>query len=113
MKWLNSRLGRAAYRLPSEAEWEYACRAGKYTRRWWGDAWDAAKANGVRNFEGGRTSPVGHFPANPWGLHDMIGNVWEWCADIWTDKIAKIFRGWRAASKPATASSVETYEIQG
>ena len=88
--WLNGTLGGAAYRLPSEAEWEYACRAGTETRRWWGDSWDPARANGAMSFEGGRTSPVGHFPANPWGLHDMIGNVWEWCADEWVENVAKL-----------------------
>ena len=86
--WLNDRLGTSAYRLPSEAQWEYACRAGTETRRWWGPSWDLARANGDRSFEGGRTSPVDHFKPNPWGLHDMIGNVWEWCADEWADNIA-------------------------
>jgi formylglycine-generating enzyme required for sulfatase activity len=83
-RWLNRMTGLHGdfgYRLPSEAEWEYACRAGTQTRRWWADSWDPTKANGARSFENGRTSPVGHYAANPWGLHDMIGNVWEWCAD--------------------------------
>ena len=88
--WLNGRLGGAAYRLPSEAEWEYACRAGTNTRRWWGDAWDPTQANGARNFEFGRTSAVGQFPENPWRLHDVIGNVWEWCADEWADNISML-----------------------
>ena len=79
--WLNERIGVYAYGLPSETQWEYACRAGMDTRRWWGDAWDASRANGAVSFEGGRTSPVDHYPPNPWKLHDMIGNVWEWCAD--------------------------------
>jgi formylglycine-generating enzyme required for sulfatase activity len=81
--------GEARYRLPSEAEWEYACRAGTDTRRWWGPAWDPAKANGA-NFEKGRTSPVDQYAANPWGLHDMIGNVWEWCADSYAENIAEL-----------------------
>jgi formylglycine-generating enzyme required for sulfatase activity len=88
--WLNRKLGGAAYRLPSEAEWEYSCRAGTITRRWWGDAWDPKRANGARSFRGGRTSPVAHFPPNPWGLHDMIGNVDEWCADEWVDNISSL-----------------------
>jgi formylglycine-generating enzyme required for sulfatase activity len=86
--WLNRIAGPQSgfdYRLPSESEWEYACRAGTNTRRWWGDDWDPAKANGNRDFEGGKLSPVGHYLANPWGLHDMIGNVSEWCADRYTD----------------------------
>jgi formylglycine-generating enzyme required for sulfatase activity len=88
--WLNERLGIASYRLASEAEWEYACRAGTNTRRWWGDAWDPARANGDGKFEGGRTSPVDRFGPNPWGVHGMIGNVWEWCADAWADTIGDL-----------------------
>lgn len=72
--------------LPNEAQWEYACRAGTTTAYWWGDIIDKALANidemGNRNWEGNEgTSPVAHYPANPWGLYDMHGNVWEWCAD--------------------------------
>jgi len=91
--WLNRKTGlhgEFGYRLPSEAEWEYACRAGTETRRWWGDAWDSAKANGKRDFEGGKTSPVDHYAANPWRLHDMIGNVWEWCADRYADNLSML-----------------------
>jgi formylglycine-generating enzyme required for sulfatase activity len=85
--WLNRTLGSASYRLPSEPEWEYACRAGTNTARWWGDAWDVTRANGDGSIEGGRTSPVDLFLPNDWKLHDMIGNIWEWCADA--DKMAK------------------------
>jgi formylglycine-generating enzyme required for sulfatase activity len=91
--WLNRMTGLAGgsgYRLPSEAEWEYACRACTQTRRWWGDGWDPAKANGASSFESGRTSPVEHYGANPWGLHDMIGNVEEWCADDYAGNIAEL-----------------------
>ncbi len=88
--WLNERLGADAYRLPSEAQWEYACRAGTNGRRWWGDEWDAARANGQSSYEGGRTSPVDHFAPNPWGLHDTIGNVWEWCGDAWTGSLGDL-----------------------
>jgi len=91
--WLNRMTGlrgEFGYRLPSEAEWEYACRAGTQTRRWWGDSWDPTKANGAGSFEDHRTSPVGHYPANRWGLHDMIGNVYEWCADSYADNILNL-----------------------
>jgi len=79
--WLSQETGQA-YRLPSEAEWEYACRAGTTTRYWFGDAMTPDNAN--YNDSGlGRTSEVGAYPANPWGLHDMHGNVWEWVEDDW------------------------------
>ncbi len=62
--------------LPSEAHWEYACRAGTTSRYSWGDEWDSNKAN-----KGTSTKPVGSYSANAWGLKDMHGNVWEWCED--------------------------------
>jgi formylglycine-generating enzyme required for sulfatase activity len=90
--WLNRRLGLAdrpdAYRLPSEAEWEFACRAGTTTSFSFGDAVSTAQANfNGDTCDGGenrrKTTPVGAFPPNPFGLHDMHGNVWEWCEDAW------------------------------
>ena len=75
-EWLSERTG-LRYRLPSEAEWEYACRAGTTTARWWGDGFDPSKAN--KNDQG--TTAVDHYDPNPWGLHDTIGNVFEWVAD--------------------------------
>ena len=79
--WLSQETGRA-YRLPSEAEWEYACRAGTTTRYSFGDAITPDKANyGDSGLS--QTSQVGAYPANPWGLQDMHGNVWEWVADDW------------------------------
>jgi formylglycine-generating enzyme len=70
------------YRLPTEAEWEYACRAGTTARFFWGN--DAAKARQYawcKPHSEGMAHPVGETLANPWGLNDMLGNVWEWCND--------------------------------
>ena len=63
------------YTLPTEEQWEYACRAGTDTDYPWGDEFDNSKANCDSN----STSRVGSFPSNPWGLKDMNGNVYEWC----------------------------------
>jgi formylglycine-generating enzyme required for sulfatase activity len=80
--WLAEATGKL-YRLPSEAEWEYAARAGTTTRYAFGDAITEKDANFGMNR--GKTTEVGAYPANPWGLHDMHGNVWEWVEDVWHD----------------------------
>ncbi len=95
--WLSKASG-ASYRLPSEAEWEYACRAGSVTPFWWGSSISPHQANydGNYTYEGGgsrgeyrkRTVPAKHFDANPWGLYQVHGNVWEWCEDLWHDSYA-------------------------
>jgi formylglycine-generating enzyme required for sulfatase activity len=89
-----------SYRLPSEAEWEYACRAGTTTPFYWGETittdlanydgtddaeghWSGSYDRGPKGIYRQETTPVGTFPANAFGLYDMHGNVWEWCQDIW------------------------------
>jgi len=81
--WLNAGTGRH-FRLPSDAEWEYAARAGTTTLYWWGDAPDANDANTSANTGRDRwpyTSPVGAFPPNLFGLYDMAGDVWQLVED--------------------------------
>ena len=82
------------YRLPSEAEWEYACRAGTTTPFYFGETITGKLANyrasetyaeEAKGEHRGETTPVGQFPPNAFGLYDMHGNVWEWCADTWHD----------------------------
>ena len=83
--WLSGITGQT-YRLPSEAEWEYAARAGTATRFWWGDGPAEGKANCLncgRLWDADKPAPVGKFVPNFFGLHDMNGNVWEWVADCW------------------------------
>jgi sulfatase modifying factor 1 len=100
--YMSNKTGRIV-RLPTEAEWEYACRAGTTTAYWWGDnvedgfgranLYDETGERYLRQstpadlvFTDGfaYTSPVATFEPNPWGLYDMHGNVWEWCSDIYS-----------------------------
>ncbi len=82
------------YRLPTEAEWEYACRAGTITPFSFGETISTEQVNYNGNFPYAKgkkgvyrekTTPIGSFPANAWGLFDMHGNVWEWCSDWYGD----------------------------
>jgi formylglycine-generating enzyme required for sulfatase activity len=91
---LNKKEGKSVYRLPTEAEWEYACRAGTVTPFAFGEclSTDDANYDGNNPLEGcprgqyrQETTPAGSFRPNAWGLYDMHGNVWEWCADWYGD----------------------------
>ncbi|MFO1153251.1 MAG: SUMF1/EgtB/PvdO family nonheme iron enzyme [Rhodospirillales bacterium] len=80
VEWLKSKTGKD-YRLPTEAEWEYACRAGTETKYPYGDQITPELANFNRAVS--RPQPVGSYPPNGWGLSDMNGNLWEWVEDTW------------------------------
>jgi len=124
--WL-SRKEAKTYRLPTEAEWEYACRAGTTTRYWHGD--DPEGLTRVGNVMDGTakekysdwdwgisardgfvfTSPAGSFKANPFGLYDMHGNVWEWCADWYDEEYYATY----PADDPAGPSSGTSRVLRG
>ena len=89
--------------LPTEAQWEYACRAGTKTAYWYGDVADVSKMN----YDGGKMKPVKSYDPNPWGLYDMHGNVWEWTSDYYDDYPSE------TASDPKGPSSASLRTLRG
>lgn len=104
--WLNTQVDGTPYRLPSEAEWEYAARAGTTTPFYTGEEITSEQANynGTRGYNNGAKGggylrmpvAVGSYPANPFGLHDMLGNIAEWTADCYTRTYAGLPRDGKA-----------------
>ncbi|MBR5160916.1 MAG: SUMF1/EgtB/PvdO family nonheme iron enzyme, partial [Thermoguttaceae bacterium] len=110
-----SQLG-LSVQLPTEAQWEYACRAGSTTAYFWGNALNGDKANCDGRYPCGtttkgknlqKTTPVGSYEANAWGLYDMHGNVWEWCQDWYRDYLGK------SVTDPVGPSSGSNRVIRG
>jgi formylglycine-generating enzyme required for sulfatase activity len=128
--WLSEQTGEKPYRLLTEAEWEYAARAGSRSKYTWGDEIGRNRANcdGCGSqWDLKQTAPVGSFQANAFGLHDMHGNVWEWVADCYKDNYANapsdgkamsdvagcqhILRGGAWSGKPESLRSAKRTEI--
>ena len=106
---LNAASSWPGFRLPTEAEWEYACRAGGTKAYGDRDSIDRSRAN----YDGTRTKPVGSFAPNAWGLFDMSGNVWEWTSDDHSPGF-KVIRGgsWRFGADSARCGLRYTHRPQ-
>lgn len=131
--WLGKSTGQS-YRLPTEAEWEYAARGGASTTFWWGDAYEDGRVNCSEcggEWDRKRPSAIGAFEANPFGLHDMHGGVSEWVSDCWVAHYRgapsdggarsasgvcpqRVLRGgsWRSKLQDVTSSSRFNYDAQ-
>jgi formylglycine-generating enzyme required for sulfatase activity len=114
VRWLSQNTGKT-YRLLTEAEWEYAARAGTTTAYYWGEEIGTGNANcfscGSR-WDNQQTAPVGSFPANPFGLHDMYGNAWEWVDDCDRGNCAfRIMRGGSWFTSPYYARQARRVRI--
>jgi formylglycine-generating enzyme required for sulfatase activity len=108
--WLSQKSGRK-YRLPSEAEWEYAARAGTNTQYWWGRDVGSKQANcrECNTGSGPQTLPVGSFQPNPFGLYDTAGNAAEWVEDCWNDS----YRGAPNDGTPWSAGQCQLRGLRG
>lgn len=105
VKWLREKTGKA-YRVLSEAEWEYVCRAGSTTPYWWGETPAPEQANyGLVR----RTVPVTSYQPNAWGLYQVHGNVWEWVEDCWNDT----YEGARADGSVCTSGDMSCRVLRG
>jgi len=100
--WLSGQTGNR-YRLPTDAEWEYAARGGTQNRFWWGGDPGSARSNCAECgslWDGEKTSRVGRFNPNPFGLYDTAGNVFEWVTDCWNDDFSLAPKNGSAVEKP-------------
>src|ERR1700736_788869 len=116
VSWLNRKVSGSTsnkdngpYRLPTEAEWEYAARAGTTTRFWWGDDDDAAAVDHAwfKANSDGHSHSVGSKPANAFGLYDIVGNVWQWTEDCHAESYAKPPLEGSAAESPSGCMRVD------
>jgi len=102
------------YRLPTEAEWEFACRAGTTTQFWSGNSFEVLNTVG---WHGGnsqhRTHEVGGLKANPFGLHDVHGNVWEWVLDVWDHTSSVQYTEVRAINPLGSATDTNRRIVRG